>query len=169
MSKKSLTIREMTLKERAKATSLLSFNVILLTGLLVFFTNISGGALLDVFTGADTVDYSWRDVLAILSLPIIGYFDLLLFVPLTSSLAQLWYKLIGIINGYSILAVFLAIALTLYISFVSLSDYQSCGLDIPFSNIHYVKGLKMCEQFEYHPENEGSNSTSSSDPSTDGK
>lgn len=47
---------------------------------------------------------------------------------------------------------FLTLPLSFYISFFPLADYYSCGLRGPFSGAYYVKDLKMCEQFEYHPE-----------------
>ncbi|MGL5698284.1 MAG: DUF1240 domain-containing protein [Kluyvera sp.] len=109
-----------------------------------------------MFAGADTVYYSWRDVFALLSLPVMGYFDVLvflfLFFPLTLHLAKLWWKLLNIISIYIYIAFVLAFPLSLYISFVPLADYHSCGQKGPFSGTDYVKDPKMCEQFEYHPE-----------------
>lgn len=162
--KPELTIKKMNLKERVKATFVLSVNVSMLTGALIFFSNVSGATIVDIMQGADTVYYSWRDLFIVLYFPVMGYFDILfflfLFVPLTSNLAQLWYRVVNIVWIYVHIAFFITLPLSLYVSFYSLSDYYSCGLTGPFSNIHYVKDLKMCEQFEYHPEEDESDKTS---------
>lgn len=166
VKRQGLVIKKMTLKERVKITFLLLCITVGLTGAMIFFVNVSGNTVIDIFAGADTVYYSWRDVFVLLYIPVMGYFDvlffLLLFVPLTSVLAQLWYKMIGIISGYIIVAFVLALPLSLYVSFFPLSDYYSCGLRGPLSGVYYVKNLTMCEQFEYHPEKEGSDTDSTS-------
>lgn len=167
MSKrKELFTKETTLKERVKFF-LASFLLIsVLTSALIFFANISGSVIIDVFAGADTVYYSWRDVFFVLFLPVIGYCDvfilLFLFYPWTYRIVKLWFNMINVITGYAILIFILTIPLSLYISFFPLGDYHSCGLNGPFSGVHYVKDRKMCEQFEYHPENDKSGATPTS-------
>ncbi|MFA9596384.1 DUF1240 domain-containing protein [Citrobacter telavivensis] len=155
-----LLLKKMTFKERVKFVFLCFFAIFVLSGSLVFFAKISGSTIRDVFEGADTVYYSWRDVFALLSLPVMGYFDVLvflfLFFPLTLNLAKIWWKLANIIYAYIYIAFILAFPLSLYISFVPLADYHSCGQKGPFSGVYYVKEPKMCEQFEYHPEKDKS-------------
>ncbi|MGL5698283.1 MAG: DUF1240 domain-containing protein [Kluyvera sp.] len=150
----------MTLKERVKFILACLFFIMVLTGALIFFTRTSWATIKDVFAGADAVYYSWRDVFALLYLPVMGYFDVLvflfLFLPFTVGITKLWCKVIKAVWGYIILAFILAFPLSLYISFVPLADYYSCGQKGPFSGTDYVKDPKMCEQFEYHPEKDKS-------------
>ncbi|WP_330983265.1 MULTISPECIES: DUF1240 domain-containing protein [Enterobacterales] len=164
INKNELKMKEMTLKERIKFIVLCLISIFVLSGALVFFTSKSGGVIRDIFAGADTVYYSWRDVLALLYLPVIAYFDVLvllfLFFPLTLRIAKLWRKLLNIVSAYICIAFVLAFPLSLYISFVPLADYHSCGQKGPFSGVDYVKDPKMCEQFEYHPEKDKSSGLS---------
>ena len=164
--KKGVITDNMTLKERVRFILLCLFSIAVLTESLFFFINISGATIIDIFAGADTVYYSWRDVLALLYLPVMGYFDILvflfLFFPFTFGLAKLWGKLSKIISVYIVLAFFLTLPVSLYISFFPLAEYHSCGLRGPFSGVYYVKELNMCEQFEYHPDKESSDADSTS-------
>ena len=168
-----IAARKMPLKEKMKFILLCLFSITVLTGALVFFADVSGTAIIYIIAGADTVYYSWRDVLAFLYLPVIGYFDVLvflfLFLPFTFRLAKLWGKLSKAIFGYIIIAFILTLPLSLYISFFPLGKYFSCGLRGPLSGAHYVKDLKMCEQFEYHPEDDKPDNTSAPVTSVDKK
>ncbi|EDQ7230749.1 DUF1240 domain-containing protein [Salmonella enterica subsp. enterica] len=154
--KQEAVMCRMTLKNRIKFIILCLFAIIVLTGSLVFFTNVCGGTIKGIFTEADTVYYSWRDVFIALYIPVMGYYDilvfLLMFLPFTLRLATLWHNIANVIYGYIIIAFILTTPLSLYISYFPLSDYQSCGLKGPFSGVHYVKDLRMCEQFKYHPQ-----------------
>jgi len=163
-NKNELTTKEMTLKERVKFIFLCLFAIFVLTGALIFFTNTCGVTIVDIFTGADAVYYSWRDMFIVIYFPVMGYFDVLvllfLFFPLTLHLAKLWWKLLNIISAYIYIAFVLAFPLSLYISFIPLADYHSCGQKGPFSGSYYVKTPKMCEQFEYHSEKDKSDDAS---------
>ncbi|MGL5698282.1 MAG: DUF1240 domain-containing protein [Kluyvera sp.] len=156
INKNKLMMKNMTSKERVKFILACLFFIIVLTGALVFFANTCGVTIVNIFTGADAVYYGWRDVFIVIYFPVMGYFDVLvllfLFFPLTFRLAKLWWKLLNIISAYIYIAFVLAFPLSLYISFVPLADYHSCGQNGPFSGTDYVKDPKMCEQFEYHPE-----------------
>lgn len=151
-----LAINTMTLKERVKFILVCLLSIIVITGALFFFINVSGITIMDIFAGADIIYYTWRDVLALLYLPVMGYADVLvflfLFLPFTFRLTKLWVDFSNVICVYAVLAFFLTLPLSFYISFFPLADYYSCGLRGPFSGAYYVKDLKMCEQFEYHPE-----------------
>lgn len=166
MSKKQmLEVRVFTtVKERIKFILAGLLVITTLSGGIIFFTNTSGGVIVDVFTGADTFYYDFRDVFILHFLPVAGYFDifalLLLFSPLTFNLAKLWYKAINVVWGYGMIAFFIAIPLSIAISVYILNGYDSCGQKGPFSGVHYVKDLKMCEQFEYHPDKDNSEGTS---------
>ena len=165
MQKKQVVItNNMTLKERVKLILICLFFIAVITESSLFFINVSGATIIDIFAGADTVYYSWRDVLALLFLPVMGYFDILallsLFLPFTLHITRLWVDHLYILTVYSASAFLLTLPLSLYISFFPLSDYYMCSLRGPFSGIHYVKDLKMCEQFEYHPEKEKSGAAS---------
>ena len=161
INKNELIMKDMILKERIKFILVCLFLIMVLTGALIFFTSTSGAAIRDIFANADAVYYSWRDVFAVLSLPIMGYFDVLvflfLFLPFTVGITKLWCKVIKAVWGYIILAFILTLPLSLYVSFFPLSNYHSCGQNGPFSGAYYVKAPKMCEQFEYHPEKDKSN------------
>lgn len=167
MHKKQAAItNKMTLKERMKFILLCLFSIVALTGALIFFINTAATSIIYIFIGADAVYYDWRAVIVVLYFPVMGYFDILvflfLFTPFTFRLAKLWAGFLNIISVYAVLAFFLTLPLSLYISFFPLSDYYSCGLRGPFSGVYYVKDLKMCEQFEYHPEDEKSGGVSTS-------
>ncbi|HCB2207344.1 TPA: DUF1240 domain-containing protein [Citrobacter farmeri] len=166
-------MKEMSLKERMKFILVCLFSIMVLTGAFIFFTSISGAAIKDVFAGVDAVYYSWRDVFAVLSLPVMGYFDvlvfLLLFTPYTLQLAQFWYKKINIVWGYSIAAFILSIPLSLVIFIHIHNTYDSCGKGGFLSGDFYVKDPKMCEQFEYHPEKDKSDDSSTAVIPTDTK
>ncbi|EBS6872874.1 DUF1240 domain-containing protein [Salmonella enterica] len=159
LKRQELTPKKLSLKERARLILLFSLAIIVLTGSLIFFANVSGNAIIDIFQKADTVYYNWRDAFAVLFIPVMGYYDvlffLLLFIPFTFRIAMLWNSLCNIVYMYIYAAFILSFLLALYIQLFPLSDYQSCGLKGPFSGAYYVKDRKMCKQFEYHPENEG--------------
>ncbi|MGL5698281.1 MAG: DUF1240 domain-containing protein [Kluyvera sp.] len=159
-NKNELMIKDMTLKERVKFILTCLLAIMILTGALFFFASTSFVVIKDIFAGAETFYYDWRDVLILLFAPVMGYFDIFVFLlmltPFTLQLARLWHKAIKAVWGYIILAFILAFPLSLYISFVPLADYHSCGQKGPFSGADYVKDPKMCEQFEYHPEKDKS-------------
>lgn len=150
--------KKMTLKERVKLILLSLFFIVVLTGALIFFTNTSGSTIIDIFTGENTVYYSWKDVLILLYFPVMVYFDVLVFLflfhPLSFRLAKLWIKMINIIWGYVVLAFFLTLPLSLYISFFPLAGYHSCSKGGPFSGVYYVKVPQMCAQIKYHSESD---------------
>lgn len=164
-----LADKEVALKERVRLILACLFSIVVLSGALIFFINTAGASIIGIFTGVDAVFYDWRAVVIVLYFPVIGYFDVLvflfLFLPFTSRLIKLWGKLSKIIFAYIIFAFFFSLPLSLYIHFFPLADYLSCGVRNPY----YVKDISMCEQFEYHPENEKSDPTSNSDSSADGK
>lgn len=114
--------------------------------------------MIDIFTGENTIYYSWKDVFILLYFPVMMYFNVLVFLflfhPLSFRLAKLWMKMINIIWGYVVLAFFLTLPLSLYISFFPLADYHSCGKGGPFSGVYYVKVPKMCAQIKYHSESD---------------
>ncbi|HCB2207342.1 TPA: DUF1240 domain-containing protein [Citrobacter farmeri] len=160
MNNNKFIMKEMSLKERIKFILVCLFLISAITGALIFFINTCGSTLIDIFTNADTVYYSWLDVFIVIYFPVMGYFDVLvllfLFTPLTLRIGKLWGKLLNIICAYIYIAFVLAFPFSLYISFVPLADYHSCGQKGPFSGDYYVKDPKMCEQFEYHPEKDKS-------------
>ena len=161
INKNELTMKKMSLKERMKFILVCLFSITALTDALIFSINTCGATLIDIFTNADTVYYSWRDVFIVIYFPVMGYFDVLvflfLFLPFTVGITKLWCKVIKAVWGYIILAFILTLPLSLYVSFFPLSNYHSCGQNGPFSGAYYVKAPKMCEQFEYHPEKDKSN------------
>jgi len=161
INKNELIMKDMTLKERMKFNIAGLFVIAMLTGGLIFFTNTSGVVIVSIFTGADTFYYDFRDVFILIFLPVAGYFDifalLLLFSPFTFNLAKLWHQAINVVWGYCIIAFFIAIPLSIVISVYILNVYETCGQNGPFSGSYYVKEIKMCEQFEYHPEKDKSN------------
>ncbi|AGB79567.1 Protein of unknown function (DUF1240) [Enterobacteriaceae bacterium strain FGI 57] len=150
--------KKMTLKERVKLILLSLFFIVVLTGALFFFINTCGSTIIDIFTGENTVYYSWKDVLILLYFPVMVYFDVLVFLflfhPLSFRLAKLWIKMINIIWGYVVLAFFLTLPLSLYISFFPLAGYHSCSKGGPFSGVYYVKVPQMCAQIKYHSESD---------------
>ncbi|HCB2207343.1 TPA: DUF1240 domain-containing protein [Citrobacter farmeri] len=160
MNNNKFIMKEMSLKERMKFIFAGLFTITVLTGGLIFFTKISSVVIVSVFSGADTFYYDFRYVFILLFLPVAGYFDifalLLLFSPFTFNLANLWYKVINVVWGYCIIAFFIAIPLSIGVSAYIFNDYDSCGQRGPFSGAYYVKDLKMCKQFEYHPEKDKS-------------
>lgn len=168
-----LIMKEMSLKERIKFNLVCLLAIMILTGALFFFTSTSFAVIKDVFAGAETLYYDWRDVLILLFFPVMGYFDIFVFLlmltPFTIQLARLWHKAIKVVWGYIILAFILTLPLSLYISFFPLANYHSCGQKGPFSGTDYVKDPKMCEQFEYHPEKDTSDNSSTAVIPTDTK
>lgn len=163
--KQELVIKERkTIKEKIKYILSGLLMITIITAALVFFTNTSGATIISIINKEDTFYYDWRDVLTLLSFPPLIYFDIfslfLLFTPFTIRLAHLWYKMINLVWVYIIFAFALAIVLSLIISFFIIDDYDSCGQKEPLSGTHYVKDLKMCEQFEYHPETDKSDEVS---------
>lgn len=164
IKKNELIMKDMTLKERIKFILTCLLAIMILTGALFFFTSTSFVVIKDIFAGTETFYYDWRDVLILLFSPIMGYFDIFVFLlmltPFTLQLARLWHKAIKIVWGYIILAFILTPPLSLYVSFFPLSNYHSCGQNGPFSGAYYVKAPKMCEQFKYHSEKDKSDDAS---------
>lgn len=163
--KQELIIKKRTTtKEKMKFILSGLLMIIIITETLVFVTNTSGATMISIINKEDTFYYDWRSVLILLFFPVLIYFDIfslfLLFTPFTLRLAHLWHNIIHIVWGYIIFAFILAIVLTPMFSFYIINNYDSCGQKGPFSGTRYVKDLKMCEQFEYHPETDKSDEVS---------
>ncbi|WET42300.1 DUF1240 domain-containing protein [Citrobacter enshiensis] len=168
-----LKMKDMTLKEKVKFILSCIISIAILTGALIFLFNIFGSAMIDAFRGTDTLYYDWRAIFILLLFPVMGYFDVLvfflLFTPYTLPLAQFWYKKINIVWGYSIVAFILSIPLSLVIFIHIHNTYDSCGKGGFLSGDFYAKDPKMCEQFEYHPEKDKSDDSSTAVIPTDTK
>ncbi len=80
----------------------------------------------------------------------------MMFFPVTRNLLEYLLAVMRAVAVYGWLMLFLSIPLSLRISYYPLGNYESCGQSGPFSGSYYVKDLKICEQFEYHPEKDKS-------------
>ncbi|XHA17431.1 DUF1240 domain-containing protein [Citrobacter farmeri] len=136
------------------------FLFVCVTAATVFIFIVGGSELVDILHKKDVVYYDWKTIPLFLWLPAFFYADILIvsmmFFPVTRHLLE--YLLTGMRAAavYGWLMLFLSIPLSLIISYYPLGNYESCGQSGPFSGSYYVKDLKMCEQFEYHPEKDKS-------------
>ena len=154
MARRALT----NISVKVRLTALFLFSCT--TAATVFIFTVGGSELADILYKKDVIYYNWKTIPLFLWLPAFFYADILIvammFFPVTRNLLE--YLLTGMkaVAVYGWLMLLLSIPLSLIILFYSLSNYQSCGQKGPFSGSYYVKEIKMCEQFEYHPEKDKS-------------
>lgn len=148
------------------------FSFVLITSALVFFCNLGSSMLMDIVTEKDIIDYDWRNIFLLLSLPVGIYFDVLVFFvifsPLTIRLAHVYLKMMNVVTVYGVFVLIISIPVSLLIHFYPLgTHYYSCGDGGPLSGIHYAKKKEMCKQFEYAPKSESDSLPSAMIPDKD--
>lgn len=132
------------------------FLFVCVTVAIVFIFTVGGSELVDILHKKDVVYFNWKSIPLLLCLPAFFYADILvvamMFFPITRNLLEYILTGMRVVAVYGWLMLLLSIPLSLIILFYPLGNYESCGQDGPFSGTYYVKDLKMCKQFEYHPE-----------------